>query len=102
VQQVLPGHSGGALVWDCHEAAQRYVVGMLVQHTVVSDGDGGSSFHPHFNCRLVLLCFVQIRVSLTMISVPSPLLQLVLQRLKSGETPSAAIRILNSVFAPHR
>jgi hypothetical protein len=103
---VLPGHSGGALVCSCNESRQQYVVGMLVQHTVVSDGEGGSSFLPHFNCRLVFAVFVR-QVPLTtnsqfITSVPSQLLQLVLHKLKSGETPSAAMRVLSSVFALHR
>jgi hypothetical protein len=55
--QVLPGHSGGALMSLNHNGfslVSPCVVGMLVQHTVVSDGEAGASFLPHFNCRLVL------------------------------------------------
>ena len=51
---MLPGHSGGALVLRAGGATRNCVVGMLVQHTVVSDGEAGSSFLPHFNCRSVM------------------------------------------------
>ena len=113
--QVLPGHSGGALVWDGGRAGQQLVVGMLVQHTVVSDGEGGCSFLPHFNCR----CQYKLsRAPCTELqrqphasrltphtlssSVPAPLLQLVLRHLESGAPAAAAMRVFHSSFAVHR